>query len=65
VYVFVVDNENKAQMKEVKVGLRMARKAEIIEGLSAGENVVTEGYQKIGPGSLVSIKNTNEETEGE
>ena len=57
VYVFVVDNESKAQMKPVKVGLRMAAKAEIIEGLSAGENVVVEGYQKIGPGSPVTIRN--------
>lgn len=64
-YVFVVDQENKAQMKAVKVGVRMAGKAEIVEGLSAGENVVVEGYQKIGPGSPVAIKNLqpNAETE--
>ncbi len=60
VYVFVVDNENKAQMKQVKIGLRMAGKAEIIDGLSAGENVIFEGFQKIGPGSPVQIKSNVE-----
>ena len=56
VYVFIVDQENKAQMKPVKVGVRLAGKAEIMEGLSEGENVITEGFQKVGPGSPVSIK---------
>jgi membrane fusion protein (multidrug efflux system) len=60
VYVFVVDKENKAQMKLVKVGLRMDNKIEIIEGLSADEKVVIEGHQKIGPGSPVKIKNISE-----
>ena len=61
VYVFVVDEENKAQKKSVKVGLRLAGKAEIIEGLSAGENVIAEGYQKVGPGSPVKIKKSSQE----
>ncbi|MCC6758908.1 MAG: efflux RND transporter periplasmic adaptor subunit, partial [Candidatus Omnitrophica bacterium] len=58
VFVFIVDAENKAQMKPVKVGIRMVGKVEIIEGVAAGENVIVEGFQKIGPGSLVSIKQT-------
>jgi len=59
-FVFVVDADNKAQMKPVKVGVRMVGKAEIAEGLSVGENVIIEGYQKIGPGSVVNIKKSNE-----
>ncbi len=62
VFVFAVDPENKAQMKKVQVGVRLAGKAEIVEGLSEGENVVVEGYQKIGPGSPVKIKSTSPET---
>lgn len=58
VFVFIVDAENKAQMKPVKVGIRMVGKVEIIEGVAAGENVIVEGFQKIGPGSLVNIKKT-------
>lgn len=56
VFVFVVDGENKAQMKKVKVGIRLVGKVEILEGLKAGDNVIVEGYQKIGPGSLVNMK---------
>ncbi len=58
IFVFVVDSESKAQMKPVRVGLRLAGKAEIVQGLSAGENVIVEGFQKVGPGSPVTIKNT-------
>lgn len=57
VFVFVVDSGNKAQMKTVKVGVRLAGRVEIMEGLSEGENVIVEGHQKIGPGSPVNIKN--------
>ena len=62
VFVFAVDQENKAQMKKVKVGIRLAGKAEIVEGLDEGENVIVEGYQKIGPGSTVKIKDTPAQT---
>ncbi len=62
VFVFAVDRENKAQMKKVKVGLRMVGKAEILEGLTAAENVIVEGYQKIGPGSLVKMTEEKSET---
>lgn len=55
--------DNKAQMKPVKVGIRLAGKAEIIEGLSAGDIVITEGHQKIGPGSPVNVKNSSEEAQ--
>lgn len=61
VFVFVVDPQSKAQMKKVKVGVRLPGKAEIVEGLAEGENVVVEGYQKIGPGSAVKIKHTSPE----
>jgi membrane fusion protein, multidrug efflux system len=56
VFVFAIDSESKAQMKPVKVGVRYGGKSEILEGLTAGEQVITEGYQKIGPGSVVNPK---------
>ncbi len=56
VFVFVVDAEGKAQMRPVKVGLRLPYKAEILEGLNAGETVIVEGHQKIGPGSPVKAE---------
>ncbi len=62
VFVFAVDADNKAQMKKVKVGLRMVGKVEILDGLADGENVIIEGHQKIGPGSLVKIKEPQNDT---
>jgi HlyD family secretion protein len=41
--VVVVDAENKPQQKSVKVGIRDADDAQILEGLQAGERVVTVG----------------------
>jgi membrane fusion protein (multidrug efflux system) len=37
----------------VKIGLRLAGKAEVLEGLKAGDQVIVEGVQKIGPGMPV------------
>lgn len=53
--VFVVDARTNAVMKPVKVGLRLAGKAEITQGLSAGELVVVEGAQKLRPGAPVIL----------
>ena len=53
VMVFVVDNEKKAQMKFIKTGIRFDGMIEVTEGLVDGDLVITEGFQKIGPGSLV------------
>ncbi len=55
VFVFTADKDSKAQMVLVKVGLRQAGQVEIISGLSEGDTVITEGYQKIGPGALVMV----------
>lgn len=54
-FVFVVDGESKAQMRPVQVGVRLAGRAEVLKGLNAGEKVVVEGVQKIGPGSPVKL----------
>ena len=53
--VFVVDKDGKAQIRPVQVGIRLAGRAEVVKGLSAGEMVVVEGVQKIGPGSAVKL----------
>ncbi|HAM71838.1 MAG TPA: efflux transporter periplasmic adaptor subunit [Verrucomicrobiales bacterium] len=55
VSVYVVDKDQKAQPRPVQVGLRLAGKAEITSGLSAGESVVVEGLQKLAPGLPVRL----------
>jgi membrane fusion protein (multidrug efflux system) len=53
VMVFVMDENQTAQMRPVKVGLRLAGKAEITSGLKEGEMVIVEGVQKLYPGAAV------------
>lgn len=53
--VYVIDGENKAELRSVRPGIRLAGRVEILEGVEAGDRVVIEGTQKIGPGSTVSI----------
>jgi membrane fusion protein (multidrug efflux system) len=52
-YVFrIVDS--KAELVRVQTGSRKVGEVEIVKGLAAGDLVVTEGIQKIGPGSSVN-----------
>lgn len=53
--VYVVDQEQKAQIRPVKPGVRMAGMVEILEGVKAGEMVITEGLQKARPGGVVKV----------
>jgi membrane fusion protein (multidrug efflux system) len=53
--VFVVDENNHAQIRPVEVGIRLAGKAEVVKGLNAGEKVVVEGVQKLRPGGAVKL----------
>jgi membrane fusion protein (multidrug efflux system) len=53
--VFVVDQNQTAQMRQVKLGMRMPGQVEILEGVKAGEMVIIEGLQKIGPGAPVRV----------
>jgi len=43
------------EVVKVQVGARKVGEVEIVKGLAAGELVVTEGTQKVGPGSAVSL----------
>lgn len=53
--VFVVDGAGKAQPLKVKLGVRMAGKVEVLEGIETGDRVIVEGLQKIGPGMPVKF----------
>ena len=49
-YVFVVDAQGRAAVRRVRVGNTTPAAAEIVEGLSEGENLVVEGIQRIRAG---------------
>jgi membrane fusion protein (multidrug efflux system) len=58
-YVFQVvagpDGVGKAALMKVQTGARKVGEVEIVKGIGAGDLVVTEGVQKIGPGSAVIL----------
>lgn len=53
--VFVLDGNDTAHVRPVKVGLRLPNEIEIVSGLKPGERVIAEGLQKVRPGGAVRI----------
>lgn len=54
--VAVIDSDNKASIRPVKVGDRFGAMWEIKEGVDPGEKVVVQGVQKVQDGALVTAK---------
>jgi multidrug efflux system membrane fusion protein len=54
-YVFVVDDQNRAQVRQVRVAQQDTNTAVISDGLKEGDRVVTSGQFLLQPGSIVSI----------
>jgi len=63
--VVVVGSDNKASIRPVKAGERVGVMWVITEGLSAGEQVITEGMQKAKEGALVQPKQFKSSAQGE
>jgi membrane fusion protein (multidrug efflux system) len=53
-YVYVVDAEKHAQQRRVTLGQSSAGTAVILTGLHEGEEVITEGLQRVRPGAAVN-----------
>lgn len=53
-FVFRVQ-AGKAELVQVRTGVRKVGEVEILKGLEGGDLVVTEGTQRIGPGSAVNV----------
>jgi len=53
-YVYVVDAENKAQIRRIQQGQSTPSTAVITNGLKEGELVIAEGLQRARPGEVVS-----------
>jgi membrane fusion protein, multidrug efflux system len=54
-YAFVVNQDNKAELRKVKVSQSIDGRSVIENGVSPGERVITAGQFKVQPGTLVSI----------
>ena len=53
-YVYVVDAQNKAEIRRIQLGQSTPSTAVVTNGLKEGELVVTEGLQRVRPGQSVS-----------
>jgi membrane fusion protein (multidrug efflux system) len=53
IYIFVVDQDNKAQVRRVETGPTKGADVAITQGLKAGELVIVQGIQKVRPGQPV------------
>jgi membrane fusion protein (multidrug efflux system) len=56
-FVYVVDKESKAELREVETGLRKEGSVEILKGLKAGERIVTDGLIKLRKGAKLKVEN--------
>jgi membrane fusion protein, multidrug efflux system len=54
-FVFTIDDQNRAQVRQVKVAHEDTTSAVISEGLKEGDRVVTSGEFLLQPGSIVSV----------
>ena len=52
-FVWTVDNQKKAHRTAVTVGASQGNRISIMSGVTAGQHVVTEGYQKLSEGTEV------------
>ncbi|MHC2471250.1 multidrug efflux system membrane fusion protein [Bradyrhizobium elkanii] len=53
-YAYSVNQENKAELRKIKVSQSIDGKSVIDEGLSPGQQVITAGQYKVSPGTLVT-----------
>jgi membrane fusion protein, multidrug efflux system len=54
-FTWVIGADDKAQMRPIKIGPPADDVAIVVDGLDAGERVVTEGYYRLQPGVQVAI----------
>jgi multidrug efflux system membrane fusion protein len=59
--VFVVNAEQKVDLRPVTVGRTTATETVIESGLKPGETVVTDGHLRLVPGSHITVKGQSEQ----
>jgi len=55
-YVMLVGEGGKVERRQVRAGARRPGQVEIVEGLAAGDRVITHGHDKVRPGQTVRIR---------
>ena len=54
-FVFTVDHDGVARRRQVVLGMRRAGHVEIVQGVSAGEAVVSSGQMRLSDGDVVQV----------
>jgi multidrug efflux system membrane fusion protein len=62
-YAYVVNQENKAELRKVKVSQSIDGRSVVDSGLSPGDQVITAGQYKVQPGTTVSTKVANSQAD--
>ncbi len=55
-FVYILNEDNTVSYKKIELGIRMGAEYEVVEGISVGEKVVTEGQLRLKDGVKVQIK---------
>jgi multidrug efflux system membrane fusion protein len=58
-YAYVVNQDNKAELRKVKVSQSIDGRSVVEDGLSPGQKVITAGHYKVQAGTLVSTAVAN------
>lgn len=54
-FVMMVGDGNTAERRQVRIGARRPGEVEVVEGLAAGDRVITHGNDKVRPGQQIAI----------
>jgi membrane fusion protein (multidrug efflux system) len=54
-FVFVVTADNRVEKRELQIGGRRPGLVEVLQGLAAGDQVITHGHSQVSPGQVVTI----------
>jgi len=54
-FVYVIDGENKAKLRNVKLGVTEGERVAVLDGVNAGDRVVLEGLDRLRDDSEVII----------
>lgn len=61
-FVFVVDHNNKAEYRPVTLGAEIDGQRVVTTGLKAGDDVILDGLQRLGPGAPVAATSSQQKT---
>ena len=58
-YAFAVNQDNKAELRKIKVSKSIDGRSVVDEGLNPGDRVIVSGQYKVQPGSTVTMAVAN------